>query len=139
MISVSRILLYYAFAFVAIGINVVVQRLFFLGLNHPNAILFAMPIGAGVALLVKYFLDRKYIFEVASSPNQREFFRYAISGGLITLIFFVVEYLIWSLYETALARDLGIFVGMMTGYALKYFFDRNFVFVAESERVGYLK
>ena len=128
MRSTNPLFLYYAFALVAVGLNVLVQHLVFISLTHSHAIFIAMLIGAAVALVAKYFLDRKFVFLKTSSANRRELFWYALTGGLITIVFFVAEYVIWDAYKTGLARDIGIVVGMLLGYTLKYFIDKHLVF-----------
>ncbi len=129
MTKLPLIGLYGAFAAVAIALNVLVQRLVFV-IHDGNATIFiAMTAGAVVALVVKYLLDRTFIFAMKTGPKAGEFLRYALTGGAITLIYFVVEYIIWITYRTEAARDIGIVLGMITGYGVKFLIDRKYVFV----------
>lgn len=128
MTNISLFALYAIFAAISIALNVLTQRMVFWVHDGPNTIFFSMTGGATVALVAKYYLDRRFIFSVKSYPKASEFFRYAFTGGMITLVYFVVEYLIWSSYRTDFARDLGIVLGMAAGYGIKFFLDREYVF-----------
>lgn len=124
----KKIFLYLIFAGVAITLNIIFQRIIFILYNGSNTIFVAIIGGSFVSLAAKYFLDRTFIFSVQAAPQTGNFLRYAFTGGLITLIYFVVEYLIWTNYRTEVARDLGIVIGMIAGYGVKYIIDREFVF-----------
>ena len=130
MTTFNLIALYAIVAGVTIALNVLFQRIVFRLYDGPNAIFYAMIGGALVALIVKYFLDRIFIFSVKSGPQASEFLRYAFTGGLITLVYFIVEHMIWNTFQTEFARDVGIVLGMTAGYGLKFLIDRDFVFRA---------
>ncbi len=127
------VILYVVFAAFAICLNMFVQNLMFALWPLGGAIFVAMPVGAGVALLTKYFLDRRYVFASERSASRIEFLKYALTGGFITAVFFVTEYAIWIIYQTDYARNVGIVIGMTVGYTLKYVLDRHFIFTTSAK------
>lgn len=126
--------LYVLFAGAAVGLNVLVQRLVFAVYHGPQTIVVAMVVGAGVALTAKYFLDRKWVLGVRHAADEEEIIKYAMAGATITLVFFAFQYTIWIFYQTDLARDIGIVLGMAVGYLIKFLIDRKFVFVESRSR-----
>lgn len=124
--------LYAAFAALATLINLLVQNVVFFLYASEHAIYLAMPLGAVVGLVVKYVLDRTYIFAAKRSASGAEFFKYAATGGALTAVFFVFEFSFWALTGSALWRDLGAVIGLTIGYFAKYHIDKRFIFAAAS-------
>lgn len=127
------VVLYILFAGLAVAVNVLVQRAVFALFgdvfdDSTSTLWLAMCTGAAVALGLKYLLDRRYVFQAKGPATEGEFLAYALTGGAITAVFFAVEYVIWMIFQTATARDIGIVVGMTIGYALKFLLDRRLVF-----------
>ena len=58
----SLSILYILFAVIATLINLFSQYIVFLYINHENVIFFAMLIGTISGLVIKYILDKQYIF-----------------------------------------------------------------------------
>jgi hypothetical protein len=88
-------------------------------------------VGTAVGLLVKYVLDKKYIFKyrVANlAHDTRTFILYTAMGIITTLIFWAFEFGFEYLFETKALRYLGGIIGLGIGYLVKYQLDRRFVF-----------
>jgi putative flippase GtrA len=122
---------YVAFAIVATIINLAVQRLV-LNLSGTGAAFYvALFAGTVVGLLVKYALDKRWIFADQSSgiaAHRRKFSIYTLMGVVTTAIFWGAEALFWSYWKTHAAREMGAILGLAIGYAVKYRLDRRFVF-----------
>lgn len=104
-----------------------------LGLSHDAlAMVFAMVLGTGVGLIVKYVLDKKYIFKfVAQSVahDSQTFMLYSLMGLLTTVIFWGMEVGFEYWFETKTMRYVGACLGLAIGYIVKYYLDKRFVFV----------
>jgi putative flippase GtrA len=88
-------------------------------------------VGTAVGLLVKYVLDKKYIFKyrVANLAHDTRTFLLYISMGIITtLIFWGFEFTFEYLFETKTLRYLGGVIGLCIGYVVKYQLDKRYVF-----------
>ena len=93
----------------------------------------SLMIGTGVGLVVKYVLDKQFIFQTdhlqKSSQVARSFLLYTLSGGFTTVLFWGAELGFlhaWPQWEAA--RYVGGALGLAAGYALKYQLDRRFAF-----------
>lgn len=123
---------YAAFAVVATLANLAAQRLV---LGFGGALLVAMVAGTGLGLVVKYALDKRWIFDDRSSglaAHSRRFSLYSLMGVATTLIFWGFETAFWHFGQTQLARETGAVLGLGIGYAVKYLLDRRFVFTAQA-------
>lgn len=125
------VLRYAAFAAIATLANLGVQRLV-LGGEGGGARL-ALAIGAGtlVGLVVKYALDKRWIFgdrEGGIRAHGRKFGLYSAMGLVTTAIFWGAETAAWAIWRTDLAREAGAVLGLTVGYVVKYRLDRRFVF-----------
>ena len=97
----------------------------------PAALTLAIAAGTAVGLVVKYLLDKRWIFhDLSTGPraHARRFSLYAAMGLVTTAIFWGAEALAWSLWGTTKAREIGAVLGLTVGYIAKYQFDRRFVF-----------
>ena len=127
----TLILRYAAFAVVATIVNLGVQRLV-LGFGD-SAIYFALAMGAGTlaGLVVKYILDKRWIFyDLATGvkAHGEKFSRYTAMGLITTAIFWGTETAFWLIWQTDLMRELGAIIGLSIGYVTKYHLDRRYVF-----------
>jgi putative flippase GtrA len=125
------ILRYTAFAIVATLANLATQRLVLTG--GEGAYHFAAAVGAGtiVGLVVKYLLDKRWIFYDQSTglrAHGRKFSLYTAMGVITTLIFWGAETVFWLIWGTDFMRELGAVIGLMIGYVVKYNLDKRFVF-----------
>ena len=123
---------YALFALLATVINLALQWLSFLFYNGPSAIYLAMFWGTAGGLLVKYFLDKLFIFEYKASSRKddlRTFVLYSCMGVVTTVIFWGTELLFDAVfYRFESAKYFGAAIGLTIGYISKYFLDRRFVF-----------
>jgi len=129
----TLILRYAGFAALATLANLAVQRAVLALAAPPAGLALAMAAGTAVGLVAKYLLDKRWIFrdiETGLGAHGRKFLRYTATGVLTTLIFWGTETAFWLLWQTALLRELGAIIGLAIGYALKYRFDRRYVFAS---------
>jgi putative flippase GtrA len=125
---------YAAFAVVATIANLSAQRLVLLLDEGAAGFAAAVLAGTAVGLVVKYLLDKRWIFADAATglrAHSRRFSRYTATGVVTTLIFWGTETGFWLAWQTDLAREAGAVLGLTVGYVLKYRLDRRFVFTAD--------
>jgi putative flippase GtrA len=88
-------------------------------------------VGTAVGLLVKYALDKRFIFRFQARDvvhETRTFAIYTFMGAFTTLIFWGFEYGFHHLFQSKELRYLGGVIGLAIGYATKYQLDKRFVF-----------
>ena len=125
------VLRYAAFAMVAAVANLATQRaVLHFGDTGPY---FALAVGSGTffALIIKYLLDKRWIFyDFASGAKNhgRKFARYIAMGVVTTAFFWTTETEFWLIWNTHVMRELGAVIGQTIGYIIKYNLDRRFVF-----------
>ena len=91
-----------------------------------------MLIGTLAGLIIKYILDKKFIFyhvPISKSDDVMKFALYTIMGGATTIIFWGTEIIFDVIYESPNAKYLGAVIGLSIGYTIKYFLDKKFVFI----------
>lgn len=125
------VLRYAAFAVLATLANLGAQRLVLV--HGEGAVLFALAVLAGTAvgLVVKYLLDKRWIFYDSTrgaSAQGRQFGLYTAMGLVTTAIFWATETAFWLAWQTHLAREIGAVLGLTVGYVVKYRLDRAYVF-----------
>ena len=130
-LSLSVALRYAAFAAAAAALNLgtqwVVVRLWPWGLGS----LAALAAGTGAGLLLKYVLDKRWIFGFkppSLGDDVRRFLLYTCTGVATTALFWGVELLSIAALGAPWARYAGGAAGLCAGYASKYALDRCFVF-----------
>jgi putative flippase GtrA len=131
MTGAGLALRYTLFAVIATLANLGMQRLV-LTAGDSGAV-FTAAIGAGtlVGLVVKYVLDKRWIFYDSSTglrAHGRKFALYTAMGIVTTCIFWGSETAFWLIWGTDTMRELGAILGLMVGYVTKYILDRRFVF-----------
>ncbi|MBH68435.1 MAG: polysaccharide biosynthesis protein GtrA [Rhodospirillaceae bacterium] len=135
MIRPTLVILYAVFAVLAIICNLITQRLSIFCVPELG-VPFAVLLGTFTGLLVKYVLDKYWIFHDNSLglfENGRKFTLYSLMGVFTTTIFWSSEMLFWLLWQTHFMRELGAVLGLGVGYLLKYQLDRSFVFGVKSQ------
>lgn len=125
------ILRYAAFAVVATAANLTAQRVV-LSVDR-SAFFFAGAVltGTAVGVIVKYLLDKRWIFYDLSTglrSHGRKFTLYTAIGVLTTAIFWGIEIAFWLLWQTDMMREVGAILGLSVGYVIKYNLDRHYVF-----------
>lgn len=140
---------YVLFAAISTIGNLSTQHLFFMLLNslsflgkfkkvsilelvNFNLILMAaIFMGTLIGLIIKYFLDKKYIFNFktkSKSEDTGKFIKYSFMGILTTAIFWAFELIFDSIFNHQYAKYLGALIGLTIGYVIKYNLDKRFVF-----------
>ena len=135
MSTASLILRYGAFAVIATLANLGAQRLAFAFAPEAIRLLAALVCGTGVGLVVKYLLDKKWIFQDAVRPaaeEARTFSLYTLTGVGTTLIFWGMESAFWAIWQSQHMRELGAVIGLSIGYVIKYNLDKRFVFAGSA-------
>ncbi len=127
----TLILRYALFAVLATITNLATQRLV-LSVNDAG-LGFAVAVGAGtiVGLVIKYLLDKRWIFYDAGTglkAHGQKFTLYTGMGVITTCIFWGTETAFWLVWQTDAMRELGAGLGLAIGYVAKYNLDRRFVF-----------
>lgn len=125
-------ILYVIFAVIATLTNLLAQEITVQ--MYSGIFQFSISVMAGtvVGLIVKYLLDKKYIFNYHTqnqSQDAQTFVIYAAMGIITSLIFWSMEYAFDTWFETRFMRYTGAVLGLMIGYATKYQLDKRFVFV----------
>lgn len=122
---------YVVFAVLATFVNLIVQRLVLWFGDGSAMLALALAAGTAMGLLVKYFLDKHWIFEdlsVGATELTRKFSLYTVMGIFTTLIFWGAEILFWLIWRTHMMREIGAIVGLSIGYFVKYHLDKRYVF-----------
>ncbi|WP_312550450.1 GtrA family protein [Massilia sp.] len=123
----------YAFlALIATGVNIGTQDLVNGLYSGPYGVIGSMLLGTGVGLVVKYVLDKRYIFAFQArdiAHDTRTFGLYTLMGLLTTAIFWGMELGFDHLFGTEHMRYLGGVIGLAIGYVAKYYLDKRFVFL----------
>jgi putative flippase GtrA len=133
-------LLYTAFAVLATLANLGTQRAVLGGvgaaLPPAQALILAMIFGTAAGLVLKYILDKRWIFDDRSrglAAHSRRFGLYTVMGLVTTLIFWATEFAFWHVGQTDAAREAGAILGLAIGYAVKYILDRRYVFTTTGQ------
>lgn len=122
---------YTVFAVIATLANLAMQRLVLMG--GDSTLWFMAAVGAGtlIGLVVKYVLDKRWIFgdtSTGAKAHGKKFGLYTAMGLITTAIFWGTETAFWLTWQTDAMRELGAVLGLAVGYVVKYNLDRRFVF-----------
>ncbi|WP_323037018.1 GtrA family protein [Pararhodobacter sp.] len=133
MTRLSLVGRYVGFAILATVANLGVQRVVLWAGDTSVIFALAVVLGTAVGLVVKYILDKRWIFADAATglrAHGRKFSLYTAMGLITTAIFWATETAFWMIWQTHGARELGAVLGLAVGYGVKYQLDRRFVFTA---------
>lgn len=125
------VILYTIFAVISTETNIWTQKLSMALYSGPFALYLSVAAGIGTGLLVKYFLDKKFIFKYRTenlSHDTRLFALYTSMGIITTLVFLGFEFGFFWYFGTEDMRYLGGRIGLAIGYFTKYHLDKRFVF-----------
>ena len=127
----TLVLRYAFFAVLATLANLATQRgvLWF----GDSGAVFGLALAAGtiVGLVLKYILDKRWIFGDMSEGvkgHSKRFSLYTAMGLVTTAIFWGMETAFWLVWQIDAMRELGAVLGLSIGYVVKYNLDRRFVF-----------
>lgn len=122
---------YALFAAAATGVNLATQAVSLALYDGRYGLYLAMALGTGTGLLLKYALDKRFIFSFKPT-NLREdfgtFVLYTAMSVVTTIIFWGTELLFDYLFEAQIALFIGAAIGLAIGYTTKYFLSKHFVF-----------
>jgi len=130
---------YGLFAIIAILANLATQRAVLGGVSGQTGFVLALFAGTAVGLVLKYILDKKFIFfdnVHRVGVETRKFSLYTLTGLGTTLVFWGSETLFWLIWQTDLMRETGAVLGLTVGYVIKYNLDRRYVFGPVPDRRG---
>lgn len=125
---------YTLFAALATFGNILTQDLSIRLYDGALALYFSMACGTLAGLMIKYVLDKKYIFSYETRnfvEDGRKFVLYSMMGVVTTCIFWGTELTFEVVFATRFMRYTGAVLGLSLGYWIKYRLDKRFVF-AES-------
>ncbi len=125
------VLKYSFFSIAATIINIASQRFVFSYSASGNIFLIAIITGTIAGFISKYIFDKYFIFNdfsVVPVEETKKFAKYSFFAVFTTLIFWLTEYIFWSIYQTHSAREIGAIIGLSIGYYLKYNLDKKYVF-----------
>ena len=95
---------YILFAIIATAVNLLFQFISFKVYKGCFSLYIGMCSGTAAGWLVKYVLDKKYIF------------------------FWAFEMVFYFSFKGYIFKYIGAIFGLIIGYAIKYFLDKRFVF-----------
>lgn len=127
----TLVCLYAAFAVLATLANLGTQRLILSLESSAAGLGLAMFFGTLVGLVIKYLLDKRWIFADTSRSMRshgKKFTLYSVMGLFTTGIFWATETTFWLVGQTEAMREIGAVLGLAVGYLVKYRLDRRFVF-----------
>ena len=121
---------YTLFSICAISLNIFFQELSFTILIEGN-IYVSIIVGTIAGLILKYYLDKKYIFNFNTDRAIKEtkiFILYSITGMFTTFIFWTLELIFHYFFHLKYMKYFGAVLGLTIGYIVKYHLDKNIVF-----------
>lgn len=122
---------YALFAILAMAVNIGSQYISFNIYDGPSGIYVAMFWGTLTGLIVKYVLDKRYIFRFHSTGLKEDtvkFFLYSLMGLFTTMIFWGFELFFYVVFPYESSKYVGAIIGLIIGYNVKYHLDKRFVF-----------
>ena len=123
---------YTIFALLATASNIGSQDISIRIYSGAYGVSLSILVGTAVGLIVKYVLDKKYIFRFQVrnvAHDTQTFILYTIMGIVTTLIFWGFEFSFHYAFESKQFRYIGGVIGLAIGYVIKYQLDKRFVFV----------
>lgn len=120
-------------AIIAILFNIGFQYLFLTIFNKDSIeiLYIAMILATGFTLLLKFWLDKKYLFEFKFnklSNLSKKFSLYSINGIFTTILFWIIETIFYLIFENKIMVLFGAFLGLSIAYVVKYYLDKKIVF-----------
>lgn len=125
---------YVIFALIATAVNIEAQDIVIRNYIGAFDIFFSVVVGTGVGLVIKYVLDKRYIFRFCARDavhDRKTFVLYSFMGLTTTVIFWCFEFGFNHIFKTTEMRYLGGIIGLAIGYLMKYHLDRRYVFPLE--------
>jgi putative flippase GtrA len=123
--------MYTIFALFATVANIGSQEIAITLYQGSFAIMLSILVGTAIGLVLKYWLDKRYIFQYQTQSIQhgsKTFTLYTIMGIVTTFIFWGFELAFDAIYGTKEMRYVGGVIGLAIGYYVKYQLDKRYVF-----------
>lgn len=124
------------FALIATAVSIRVQDFVVRTCCGSFAILASVFVGGGVGLVIKYILDKRYIFRFRMCSivhNTLTFALYPVMGLVTTMIFWSFGFSFHHIFEIKEMRYFGGVIGLLLGYLTKSHLDKRYAFEAEAE------
>jgi len=124
-------IMYTIFAVIATITNIWSQDLTFRIYQGPFELWLGIFVGTAIGLVVKYFLDKRYIFKYQTTSIQhgsKTFYLYTLMGVVTTVIFWGFEFAFDAIWNSMEMRYTGGVIGLAIGYYVKYQLDKRYVF-----------
>jgi putative flippase GtrA len=128
--SVALFVRYLLFAAIATLANLAAQEIV-VRLAPAAPLMLSILVGTGAGFVVKYILDKKWIFYDAYTTHRDEVRKvtlYGLFSIVTTLVFWGFEVTFWTIWRTDLAKYTGAVLGLAIGYAAKFLLDQTYVF-----------
>ncbi|MCX7366464.1 MAG: GtrA family protein [Alphaproteobacteria bacterium] len=125
------VVLYALIAAIATVANIGAQELTVRAYGGPYHVVLSVFMGTGVGLVVKYVLDKAFIFNFRATDAKHDaqtFVLYTAMGLATTAIFWGFEFGFNALFRSKEMRYLGGLIGLALGYWIKYHLDKRYVF-----------
>jgi len=122
-------------AVIATAANLGSQALSILIYAGPYSVPVSILVGTGIGLLLKYVLDKRYIFRFQARDLRHDaniFILYAVTGLAMTIGFWAIELSFYAIFGTAGMRYLGGLCALAAGYFFKFRLDKRYVFVVRT-------
>ena len=122
---------YTIFAMLATMANIGSQDISIRLYEGVYAVTASVLVGTAVGLVVKYILDKKYIFQFqinSTAHDTQTFTLYTLTGVFTTAVFWGFEFGFDYLFQSKEMRYTGGVIGLAIGYYIKYQLDKRFVF-----------
>jgi len=135
----NKKVLYIAFAGFCSLVNLGVQRVVHIVYKGPFDLYLGMGAGTIAGFVLKYILDKVFVFEDSSRDLKQEagkFSLYSFMAVWTTLIFMGTEVLFEYLWSHPQSRYVGGALGLAIGYTVKYHLDSKYVFNQDSQEVS---
>jgi len=87
--------------------------------------------GTAVGFILKYLLDKKWVFDDRYGGHRQELRKVALYGAFsvfTTLVFWGFEVAFWMIWHTDISKYSGAVLGLAVGYVAKFVLDKTFVF-----------
>ena len=123
---------YTIFVTISILFNLSFQYLSFGVYTGFGSLYVAMFVGTLAGLVVKYVLDKKFIFYHIVEDKKddvKKFVLYSLMGVFTTIIFWGTEIAFDTIFQGINAKYIGAVIGLSVGYTIKYFLDKKYVFI----------
>ncbi len=125
------VVVYTILAIIATLANIGAQEIVIRNYTGGFAITTSVLVGTAVGLVVKYILDKRYIFHFQARDalhDSQTFALYTFMGLATTAVFWGFEFGFQYWFQSKELRYIGGVIGLTIGYFIKYQLDKRYVF-----------